>query len=139
MILEDQSILDELSKLSTMHHPHQPGNFPDNCDIMVASDGAGTAMVFQTGKVLVRKVRELLGVGHYRNARFQVGTLILGLLISFTAHHVFGRLGQAKVVNKLMFNSLPAMMCMTKWLYCTILICYGLVRRVMPVELYRCP
>lgn len=83
------------------------------------------------------KFKELVSTPHYRNAIFHLNTVLLLLLILFTAHHVFSRLGHAKVVDKFFFNSLPALICTRKSLYCDLLLFYGFVRSVMPAELSR--
>lgn len=55
-------------------------------------------------------MKKLLLVGGHRKVRFHVGTILLRLLIPYNAHHMFSRVGQAKLLDKFLFNSLPALM-----------------------------
>lgn len=75
-------------------------------------------------------------LSNYRNARFHIETIRLRLLITYKGHHIFGRLGQANVAEKVLFNTLPEITCTSKYLYSELVICYGYVRAVMPPALY---
>lgn len=60
------------------------------------------------------------------------------LLIHLTALYILGNLGQAQVVDKLLFNCLPMMIRSTKLPFCELLTYYGFVKSVMYPELYNC-
>lgn len=61
---------------------------------------------------------------HYRNALYQVSKILLMLLIPSTGYCIFFRLGQAQVVEKCLFNTLPAMMGSPRLSYFELMICY---------------
>lgn len=63
---------------------------------------------------------------------------MLRLLIPETLYYVFGRPSQTKVVDKFLFNTLPAIMRSPKLKYWELLLCYGFVRSFMPQELVDC-
>lgn len=99
---------------------------------MLVYIGKATQLVYDTGILLMEKMKRLLTVEDHRNPRFHVSPIMLCLLIQYRANHVFSRVGEAKVVEKFLFSSIPVMICTTKMLYAEILICYGYVCDVMP-------
>lgn len=110
MTVEHPNILDKLKKFTFDTHSKYAASLPDISNIVLASEGARTHFVHQNALLFMRKMKQPLEVNQYRNERIQVGTVILNMLIPYIGHYTFCRLGQGKMVEKFLFNSLPSLM-----------------------------
>lgn len=136
LMMEDPSIRDQLEVISTDTHAQYTASFPEQCEILLDDRGSATQMVYQKGQLFVSKMKQLLEVKEHRKVRYHVGTVLLRMLIPYTAHYVFARMGQAKMVDKFLFHFLPSMMRTPKMLYSELIICYGFVKSILPTEVY---
>lgn len=138
VLLDDATLKDKIVAIDEMPHGSHEASLPPDCNIIIASGGLGSEATYQIGLMFLERFRELTQTTNFRNARFQVGTILLRLLIPATGYYVFGRLDQSNVVEKFLFNALPAMMRSPKITYCELLLCYGFVRSCMTDEMTTC-
>lgn len=137
IMLEDEAIGEELRHMEDIPHKNHPASLPEDCQLIVSSGGGGgSEVVYQIGKLFQKRFQELVETKNHRNVRYHVGTVLLRLMIPATGYYILGRLGQAKVVDKFLFNTLPVMMRTTKLAYCELMVCYGFIRAVMPSQMF---
>lgn len=137
MIMEYLPMIDALDDFNKDAHAGYQASLPSECNIKLANDDVGTQYVYETVKVFLAAFKRAIESEKHRYAKFYIGTSLPGLLIPYKAHHVFARLGQSKVVEKFLFNRIPAMMRTPKLAYYELLTCYGFIKLVMPRDLHR--
>lgn len=110
VLMEEQYLLDEIKCLEDERQAPHPGFIPADCRIVISSGGKGSDFIFQIGLLFLSRVCELTQTKHFMNARFQVGTILLGLIVPSNSCSILGRLSKTEVLDKFMFNALRAMM-----------------------------
>lgn len=133
---DDEGLLHELSELTEDVGSQDPAKIPIDCKIELDCNGGCTQAVYETGCLFYDQFQRIASNAQSRNAQFHIGTVLIGLLIPSTAYYVFGRLGQAAVLDKFLFNIVPTLHRSAKLPYSELLLHYAFVKSVMCDDLY---